>query len=357
MQTVRLLADDLTGALDTAAELAGRFGALDVVWDVDPARRIQASLAIDSGTRELVPENAATIVQALAPTLRDATVAYKKIDSLLRGPWVTELAACLRTGFWDACIVAPAFIHQGRQTRGGQQYALMPDRSWSRVGETIQDQLRRGGLDAHVADSADDIRGGVTVFDAESESDLDRVVETGRRYQGRLLWCGSGGLASALARGTDAVASRRLRRPVLGVFGSDHPATRAQLALCRDVLASDGLDGLKRRMAEGAAFVLLRAPEGSARAEAARRFSDEIARLSESIDPPGTLIVAGGETLRAQCVAVNAHALMVTGRLEPGVPRSVIHGGRWAGVDVISKSGAFGPPDLWWKLLNDNGLI
>ena len=35
----------------------------------------------------------------------------------------------------------------------------------------------------------------------------------------------------------------------------------------------------------------------------------------------------------------------------------MIQGGRWAGVDVISKSGAFGPPDLWWKLLRQNGLI
>ena len=76
-----------------------------------------------------------------------------------------------------------------------------------------------------------------------------------------------------------------------------------------------------------------------------------------SIDPPRTLLVAGGETLKAQMIAIEARALQVVGRLEPGLPKSVIQGGPWSGVDVISKSGAFGPPDLWSKLLGQNGLI
>jgi uncharacterized protein YgbK (DUF1537 family) len=46
----------------------------------------------------------------------------------------------------------------------------------------------------------------------------------------------------------------------------------------------------------------------------------------------------------------------VTGRLEPGVPRSLIEDGAWRGVEVISKSGAFGPPDLFRKLLSENAL-
>jgi uncharacterized protein YgbK (DUF1537 family) len=79
--------------------------------------------------------------------------------------------------------------------------------------------------------------------------------------------------------------------------------------------------------------------------------------LTEALDPPGTLIVAGGETLKALCLALGAHALRVTGRIMPGLPRSTIQGGRWDGVEVISKSGAFGTPDLWRKLLQDNDLL
>ena len=45
------------------------------------------------------------------------------------------------------------------------------------------------------------------------------------------------------------------------------------------------------------------------RAEAAQHFAHEIAHLAQSIDPPKTLLVAGGETLKAQMLAVGARAL------------------------------------------------
>src|SRR5581483_9882725 len=138
MASLRLLADDLTGALDTSAELVGMVGPLDVVWSAEPAD--QASFAIDSGTRELDADDAFTIVRELAPALAGADIAYKKIDSLLRGPWVAELDACLGTGAWDACIVAPAFVHQGRRTINGQQYARAADGGWSAVGKKITEQ-------------------------------------------------------------------------------------------------------------------------------------------------------------------------------------------------------------------------
>ena len=38
--------------------------------------------------------------------------------------------------------------------------------------------------------------------------------------------------------------------------------------------------------------------------------------------------------------------LVVDGQIAPGVPWSHIRGGMWDGVRVISKSGAFGAPDL-----------
>lgn len=41
----------------------------------------------------------------------------------------------------------------------------------------------------------------------------------------------------------------------------------------------------------------------------------------------------------------------------PGLLRSIIRRGRWAGVEVISKSGAFGAPTLWRALFSNNQLI
>src|SRR5262249_31707944 len=160
----RLLADDLTGALDTAAEFVGAFGPLNVVWSTDSLAPGQQSFAIDSGTRELGPEVAFAIVREIAPLLGDASIAYKKIDSLLRGPWIAELDACLQTGLWDACIVAPAFPYQGRRTRGGQQFAHVHDGSWSEVSQNLLRQFSERGLEARLADPAAGLQNGISVF-------------------------------------------------------------------------------------------------------------------------------------------------------------------------------------------------
>jgi uncharacterized protein YgbK (DUF1537 family) len=362
MSSLRLLADDLTGALDTSAELVGKFGPLEVCWSVSSIAPAQPSFSIDSGTRERAVEEAFAIVQELAPRLAGATIAYKKIDSLLRGHWAAELDACWQTGLWDACIVAPSFAYQGRRTVDGQQYARGTDGRWSAVGQNLVEQLRDRKLDARRVRPADGLRPGINVFDSETDNDLDWVVKAGQNYSGRLLWCGSGGLASALARGADVWVSDRLKGPVLGIFGSDHRTTALQLDACDAVTLSSGdverdVDRIKQALDKGIAFVRLEAPDGHSRDDVARHFSRQISQLSRLIDPPGSLVVAGGETVKAQMIAVGARALRPLGRLEPGIPKSVIEGGDWSGVEVISKSGAFGPADVWAKLLKQNGLI
>jgi uncharacterized protein YgbK (DUF1537 family) len=362
MTSVRLIADDLTGALDTAAEFVGLCEPFDVTWPEALPTATAPSLAIDSGTRELARADSVEIVGRLAPLLCEGTIAYKKVDSLLRGAWAAELGACLRTGHWASCVVAPAFAFQGRRTHDGQQFARTPEGDWHPVGKNLLAQLRAENIDARRGGPDTWSHGGVQVFDAESDGDLDRVAEIGRRLPGPVLWCGSGGLAGALTRGSRAGAPRQLKRPVLGLFGSDQAATASQLEACGDatltLVEGEGAPRVQRKLAgDGVALVKFSLPEKLSRTEAARRIAHEMTTLISEIDAPGTLIVAGGETLKAVCLALGAQALQVTGRLVPGVPRSILQGGRWAGVDVISKSGAFGTRELWRDLLQDNDLL
>lgn len=362
MTSVRLLADDLTGALDTAAEFVGLCGPFDVTWTEASAAPRSQSLAIDSGTRERSKAESVEIVGRLAPLLRDGTIAYKKVDSLLRGAWAAELGACLSEGHWASCVVAPAFDYQGRRTVDGQQFARTVQGDWHRVGDNLLTQLRLDGVEARQGRADTLLQGGVQVFDAESDIDLDRVVEIGRHMPAPVLWCGSGGLAGALARGHRADAPLQLERPVLGLFGSDQVATASQLAACGEATLAlaegEGVPRVQRKLVDdGVALVQFSLAEGLSRAEAARRIARELTALIAAVESPGTLIVAGGETLKAVCVALGAHALEVTGRIVPGLPRSVLQGGRWAGVDVISKSGAFGNRELWRDLLRDNHLL
>ncbi|HYZ20566.1 MAG TPA: nucleotide-binding domain containing protein, partial [Rhodopila sp.] len=244
---------------------------------------------------------------------------------------------------------------------GGQQLAQI-NGTWTLTGPHLVSALATLGVRARLAHDA--LTPGVNVFDAESDDTLRAIAALGRRHPGPVLWIGTGGLAHALAADHPPPAPA-LPQPVLGIFGSDQPATLDQLAACAEhwlELDTDAHDPMiqgpmiqhpviERMQATGLALVSFRLPAGLGRAAAAQGIAARIARLADSIDPPGTVVVAGGETLRSLCDAVEADSLLVTGRLLPGVPCSVIQGGRWNGVTVVSKSGAFGPPDLLRRLL------
>src|SRR4051794_24448123 len=194
---LRLLADDLTGALDSAAELAGLCGPLPVAWrDAAPAR---GSLALDSGTRELGRDAAFARVRALALALAEADIAYKKLDSLWRGQPAAELAACLATGAWAHCVLAPAFPAQRRVTRGGRVLFGRPDGGWDMAPVDPAAALAAEGLMVQPGRPDAPLPSGISLFDAETEDDLARIVALGRAAPGPVLWCGSGGLARALA--------------------------------------------------------------------------------------------------------------------------------------------------------------
>ncbi|NLS14977.1 four-carbon acid sugar kinase family protein [Rhizobium sp. P40RR-XXII] len=393
MPTLRLIADDLTGALDTAVEFVGVYGPIEVErGDALPAS-LPDCLAIDSGTREKTAAEAAAILSGIAPLLQGADLAFKKVDSLFRGPWAAELAACFRLGHWRHCILAPAFPHHGRHTRGGRQVLFAGKDAWRDVSGDLAAHLRAEGLpafntalDRTSVDGVENqpIPDGIHVFDAHSDDDLDAVIAwVSSRLEGPVLWSGTGGLARALARNIDLVRhrrtqaerdageqlpsptvpiSRRLQRPVLGLFGSDQPITLAQLQACGPnwLKLAEGADAdaVDHQIQQsGVAMVSIDLPAGLARDDAARRIEATFGGMAKALPAPGTLIVAGGETLRNLCSALDVTALSITGQAAPGLPRSTIVGGPWQGTTVISKSGAFGGPTLWRDLLSENGLI
>jgi uncharacterized protein YgbK (DUF1537 family) len=357
---LRLLADDLTGALDSAAEFTALAGPVPVRWSATDG--VAGNLALATSTREATRHDAIAAVAAAVPLLAGAGIAFKKLDSLLRGHPAAELAACLQAGAWRSVVVAPAFPAQGRVTRGGVQQARDLDGGWRSVAPPLTALLAAEGLKAQPSDPARPLPPGICVFDAETEGDMRRIAACGRAAEGPVLWCGSGGLGRALAADAPVCAMSRLDVPVLGLFGSDQEVTQRQLAACgRLWLRLDPAVGAVRLAAalavHGAALASLALPEGLSRADAALRIAQGFAALLRDLPRPGTLLVAGGETLAAICAALGATALETNGLVGPGVPRSMLRGGRWDGLALVSKSGAFGDDTLWRDLLAANGFI
>jgi D-threonate/D-erythronate kinase len=367
MTVVRIVADDLTGALDAAAPLVGVAGPLPVLWDESLARTARRSLALDSESRDReVP--AASLLAAL----RGAELAFKKIDSLLRGRTIDEIAACLTGGGFASAVIAPAFPAQQRITRGGRQYwRPSATAAWQPVEVDLIAALRGHGLPVRHAPSAERIAGrGFFLCDATAEEDLGAIARAGRALPGPRLWIGTAGLARALAGPAAPTRPAPLRGPLLMVIGSHHPVTLAQVGQLAAHASSDAILSIRldrpdpaaavellaaTLAAHGRAAVVFALPDGTGADVAGPLFDRVMALAVERLaPPPGCLVVTGGATLFRLARALDADALLVTGELMPGIAVSRLEGGRWPGATVLSKSGAFGAPDLlvrWWDLV------
>ena len=331
---LRVLADDLTGALDTAARFVPLVGPVPVGWSSAgmQAARVPAA-ALDTGTRDLGPDAARVAMTRAASFFDGADIAFKKIDSLLRGHVAVELAACL-PGF-DHCILAPAFPFQNRVTRGGRQLVREPG-GWRDTGVSLL------GIDPRVR-----------VYDAASDGDLAAAVAAGRTLPGRVLWCGTGGLAGALAGGAP-VPRPALPRPILALIGSDQPVSAAQVAsaVAFHHGLPDEMDAVIAKLQAGrSAAVTVALPGGTSRVQARRAITTAFHQVLTRAGPLGTLFVSGGETLRFLCGRLGVTRLEVDGEIEPGVPTSIARGGAWDGQRVVSKSGAFGDTLFLSRLL------
>ncbi len=352
---LRIVADDLTGALDAAAPLAALAGPLPVLWQ-RAAIAAAPSFALDTESRDAPPA-----APAWLDAFAGADLAYKKIDLLLRGNTVHEIAACLASGRFASALIAPAFPAQQRITRGGRQYwRPASSRAWQPVACDLAEALG-GGL--RLAASAADVRErGWFLCDAETEDDLHALAAAGRRLAPPVLWVGSAGLARALAgRAAPAAGGLpALAPPLLMVIGSHHPVTLAQIdelrrhrpALVVRVDAQDDLERPLAALAGRACAALVMTVEDGTGAERAQPFFDRV--LAAAADRLRAAALAGRERRRDVASpgqrARRPRSLLVSGEPLPGVPRSVIQGGRWDGATVISKSGGFGEPRLLIRL-------
>jgi uncharacterized protein YgbK (DUF1537 family) len=337
--------------LDSAAGFVPAAGPIAAFWK--PSLALPATAAIDMGTRELSEPDARATTERLACLMDTAEVAFKKLDSQLRGHTAIEILACLAS--FHHCVIAPAFPFHGRVTRHGRQL-VREGRDWRALPPDLPGDLHRLRIPVSLCQPGNPAPPGVSLWDAETDADLAAIVAAALDLPGRVLWCGSGGLAGALAAHAP-VPAPELPMPVLALIGSDHPVSVAQLSAAWKQVqriargSGDEADLVARRLARANTAVAVVLPPGTDRTAAARHIETCFAGLLSTLGRPGTLLVSGGETLRTVCDTLGAESLEVDGELMPGVPASVMCGGRWDGLRVLSKSGAFGDSGLLVRLL------
>lgn len=374
---VGIVADDITGACDAAAQfqragartavILNDGGALPSGWDV---------IALTTESRRALPTIAAARTRDAVERLRNAGAErlYVKVDSTLRGaPGGIVEAAAMAFGV-PYVLITPAFPEQGRTVVGGwvrrddtaivDGMARLAETAIASVGHIPLRAIRSSMTAIAISPGLLIDSVALLLADAERDDDLWTLAEYAASTELSLV-AGSAGLARFIAPfwcwettnaddADDVWADRD--GPVLVAIGTRNPMTQAQLAYLReadDVCvvnvrqgdADKALPAIRRALDRSPVVVaaLFVPPDASVTDEGLDGFAHMIvAAAIERGDDLRGLVTTGGATTLAICSAANARLLNVVDEVLTGIPCSVMTDGQLANVPIITKSGGFG---------------
>ena len=400
MPQLMVIADDLTGALDTGVKFA-KAGLKTTVNTRQPDGMLGegADVAVlCAETRHLPGRQAYRVIRSIVEENRDRfPLLMKKTDSGLRGNIGAELQAVMDGAAEKRLAFLPALPEMKRVTRGGVHYIDGVPVSRSVFGrdpfEPVQEDdipslLRRQCsvptmvIPKENAGAAHGPQDGslIQIYDAETAEDMRNAV-SGILEDGQVrLLAGCAGLAQALAgelAGRGMPKTREANRdPLLVVCGSVNRISEQQLDYAEEngfaryhlpkeyLLGDSREEGLPEpvfQCCETSRPVIvdtfspsLAEDEVSAGEleERRRRISRRLGELVKAAMDRGIrrrIMVIGGDTLSALMDALGCSVLTPVGEPDQGVVLSELrYNGR--NYQILSKSGGFGSRDLLTKL-------
>ena len=375
---VLIVADDLTGAMDSA----GPFAALGLeTWVVamplhcDPAALAGARIvSVNTDTRHLDARAAAARVEDIVRHLGAGgfDILIKKIDSTLRGNVVAETLALRCVSGRQVVLVAVAFPAQGRTVRQGvvhvdgkplAQTAFAHDALSPPPLAPLQDIFAAAdrSLRVRTAAAGDDFAGNADIWIADSalDADLGKIAHAFRTRMGSTLMAGSAGLTQAIASACFDVQPAPPRpHAVTGTIVFAVGSRAARSAEQVEALAAEPQTCVLRApngrlpampIPPASNLVLKATADAVAQEGDAARVAADMAKHALDI-ARGTraevLVATGGDTAIAILAASDNPALQVLGDLMPGIPYARI---RLDGVPLwlVTKAGGFGAPTLF----------
>lgn len=365
---VAVVADDLSGAAESASAFVGRSTALCLRLRGAGPPFPPGVVVLDANTRSMNAPAATRTFRAVLAGLPVGVLVVKKIDSLLRGHISSEVAVLAERG---PVIVAPALPVLGRTVVRGVLHVggvpLHDTRSWAvesggaphSIAELFPDAttmtIQMGsGLAERLADARETKR--IAICDTETDDDLDAIVRAGLSIPGA-QFVGSAALCAAIAR-TLPRCEHGATRPapsgtVLTVVGTADPGAGDQVAaLLKTGVRHVSVDA--RALLHGSAdpvavrHALERGPtvvtiDGDKIPENSRLIATALGRFiatAEAGHRPD-LVLTGGETARAVVDAIGLACLHPVHVVHHGAVVCVAADGR----RVVTRPGSFGDVD------------
>jgi uncharacterized protein YgbK (DUF1537 family) len=406
-----ILADDLTGAADSAIAFARRRVPTRVVWgDARPEEHTDAIvLAYDAATRELDSVRAARRHGDVTRRfLRPGTRWFKKIDSTLRGHPAGEMAAMLDVMLADEpalrVVLAPSFPAMGRTVRAGElrvhgiplpfteYWPEGRDASLANLVTLVESagvsarnlplatiRADISALRAALTPTGASRRAVVAVCDAETESDLERIASATLDDGVPTFFIGSAGLTHALAQHFSLAGASRTppqrREPsthgALVLVGSRAKASRAALVVVSTLanvhrlsidavlLGGDAQSASHAALAQTVGDSLVRGVDvvlDIAQPESPQNTGDPqlVSTLARVLEPvarcASALVATGGETAAALLARLGVHGISLVDEIEPGIPLGLTLGD--VSIPVVTKAGGFGNEESLTRIIS-----
>lgn len=387
MAKALLIADDLTGAMDSGIQFA-QAGIPTRIW-ADAGAMVPPEedgvYVVNTESRHLPPDQAAAVVEAVCRRSAGWGISYyiKKTDSALRGRIGAELSAICRMLGRQQAIFVPAWPENGRTTRNGVQYLDGVPLHESSVGRDVFDPVPQTSIAGILTKDTEipvylrrpgeaPAAQGVTVYDGQTRRELHQTARAVMPLADRVVFAGCAGLCGELTAlpglpvccpdGGDTYPLGR----VLLVSGSLHPASADQVHYAACVLQypdmplpaelytgafsrdrADELQARGRTLLKEHGRLLLRAcSTGSADAESAAYTAGHLGDLARSLlDEADTLVVFGGDTAMGILRALGSCRLKPVCQIAPGVVYARLMVGRRQ-LNFITKAGSLGPTDV-----------
>jgi len=398
MSGILILADDLTGANDTAIQFVKRGFPTLVVINADSANAglfvAYDVISVNCDSRGLNADEAYSAVFKIAKHFEDASFVYKKVDSVLRGNPGQELAAVMDALDIPLALAAPSFpanrsiIENGVLSNGTDAALVFANGSGKKAMNIPLGKIRKGTdkvkafINSHEGTQ-------VFVADAATDDDLEIVCKASASLARPHVLAGSAGLANQLARRlgkAEAVPFQKSTAlsPALIIAGTRQAETAAQIdTLCKtfpsaalvrfDVAMASGgnaenatakaSDAASRRMKENPFSCIIAVDSMFAKTAGAYAEGDETSavickalgvlaeKLMDSFRFP-MLLTTGGDTTLAVCKRLGVSAIEPLVEICPGIPLGRIVGGSYDGRFIVTKSGRFGNADSLVEILN-----
>ena len=386
-----VIADDLTGAMDTGVGLA-QAGLSAIITFSTTTQIASDAVVVTTDSRAESATEAYRRVKSAGERFRDYYI-YKKVDSTLRGNVAAELQALLDVTAAPHAVMCPAFpaikrtvvngtllvdgvpVHQTSFSRDPVSPVTRSDiiellRAGSGIGalNLKLDDVERGPV--HLAERIRESACRVVVVDAVEDRHLRCIADALAASSERLLPCGSGGLGAHVPPAFGySLRERNLppapAGPVLLAVGSRNDVTVTQLQRVLDTINPPLVRvepnefrtraGRTPRANQLAARIVQLFSESSV-VVLSSSLSDYAPQLRHTMAPVlgaivsrvlatctlAGLFLSGGDVARAVCGEEGIQALRILGDLQPGVIVGEAAGTRYQGLRVITKAGGFG---------------